>query len=234
LITFIGLALAVQSSGALLVLFAVFGVSYGYRMRVEERVLLSELGPDYAEYMKRTKRLIPFLIQVGFLARGVGDSVMIRNWKKGGVVLMMFFCQNVPVAVTMSGWRVERISARARLRQQRSWIRRRCRWGQWRQLGRRCRLVGLRGRLVCHRWAGLVGSRWLSERMRRERRRRVGVLTSWLQHRLTCSSRLLRGRRYCSKSRSRRLRKRLLCSGLQSTMRHRRPRSERLLLLGSC
>src|SRR5207249_5771001 len=62
LITFIGLALAVQSSGALLVLLAVFGVSYGYRMRVEERVLLSELGPDYAEYMKRTKRLIAFLI----------------------------------------------------------------------------------------------------------------------------------------------------------------------------
>ena len=62
LITFIGLALAVQSSGALLVLLAVFGVSYGCRMRVEERVLLSELGPDYAEYVKRTKRLIPLLI----------------------------------------------------------------------------------------------------------------------------------------------------------------------------
>src|SRR5207244_11690245 len=62
LITFIGLALAVQSSGALLVLLAVFGVSYGYRMRVEERLLLSELGQDYAEYMKRTKRLIPFII----------------------------------------------------------------------------------------------------------------------------------------------------------------------------
>jgi len=62
LITFIGLALAVQSSGALLVLLAVFSVSYGCRMRVEERVLQSELGQDYAEYMKRTKRLIPFLI----------------------------------------------------------------------------------------------------------------------------------------------------------------------------
>ena len=62
LITFIGLALAVQSWGALLVLLTVFGVSYGYRMRVEERVLQSELGLDYAEYMKRTKRLIPFLI----------------------------------------------------------------------------------------------------------------------------------------------------------------------------
>src|SRR6266481_8530727 len=62
LTTFIGLALAVQSSGALLVLLAVFSVSYGYRMYVEERTLLSELGQDYASYMKRTKRLIPFLI----------------------------------------------------------------------------------------------------------------------------------------------------------------------------
>jgi protein-S-isoprenylcysteine O-methyltransferase Ste14 len=62
LITFIGLSLAVQSLGALLVLLAVFIVSYGYRMRVEEKALLSELGQDYASYMKRTKRLIPYLI----------------------------------------------------------------------------------------------------------------------------------------------------------------------------
>ena len=62
LITFIGLALAVQSLGALLVLLGVFSVSYGYRMRVEEKALLSELGEDYANYMKRTKRLIPHLI----------------------------------------------------------------------------------------------------------------------------------------------------------------------------
>lgn len=62
LITFVGLGLAVQSGGALLVLLAVFGVSFGYRMYVEERTLLSELGEDYASYMKRTKRLVPFLI----------------------------------------------------------------------------------------------------------------------------------------------------------------------------
>jgi len=37
LITFIGLALAVQSLGALLVLLGVFSISYGYRMRVEEK-----------------------------------------------------------------------------------------------------------------------------------------------------------------------------------------------------
>ena len=62
LITFIGLSLAVQSLGALLVLLVVFSVSFGYRMRVEEKALLSELGDDYASYMKRTKRIIPYLI----------------------------------------------------------------------------------------------------------------------------------------------------------------------------
>ena len=62
LITFIGLALAVQSWGALLVLLGVFSLSFGYRMRVEEKALLSELGEDYANYMKRTKRIIPYLI----------------------------------------------------------------------------------------------------------------------------------------------------------------------------
>ncbi len=62
LITFIGLALAVQSWGALLVLLGVFSLSFGYRMRVEEKTLLSELGEDYANYMKRTKRIIPYLI----------------------------------------------------------------------------------------------------------------------------------------------------------------------------
>ena len=64
LITFIGLGLglAVQSWGAVLVLLLFFGISFGYRMRVEERTLLSGLGRDYASYMKRTKWLIPFLI----------------------------------------------------------------------------------------------------------------------------------------------------------------------------
>lgn len=62
LITFIGLGLAVQSAAAVLLLLAVFSLSYGYRMRVEERTLQTELGQDYAAYMKRTKRLIPYLI----------------------------------------------------------------------------------------------------------------------------------------------------------------------------
>ena len=62
LVTFIGLGLAVQSAGALVVLLALYGISFGYRISVEEKTLLSELGKDYGEYMKRTKRIIPFLI----------------------------------------------------------------------------------------------------------------------------------------------------------------------------
>ena len=62
LMTFIGLGLAVQSVGALLVLLALYGISFGYRISVEEKTLLSELGKDYGDYMKRTKRIIPFLI----------------------------------------------------------------------------------------------------------------------------------------------------------------------------
>jgi protein-S-isoprenylcysteine O-methyltransferase Ste14 len=61
LISFVGLGFAVQSLGALVVLLGLFSVSFGYRIRVEERTLLSALGQDYASYMKRTKRLIPFL-----------------------------------------------------------------------------------------------------------------------------------------------------------------------------
>jgi protein-S-isoprenylcysteine O-methyltransferase Ste14 len=37
-------------------------VGYGVRIRVEERALESQLGPPYRDYMRRTKRLIPFLI----------------------------------------------------------------------------------------------------------------------------------------------------------------------------
>ena len=62
LITFIGLGFAVQSAGALLALLALYGISFGYRMSVEEKTLLAELGKDYGDYMKRTKRIIPFLI----------------------------------------------------------------------------------------------------------------------------------------------------------------------------
>lgn len=37
-------------------------VGYAYRIRIEERALATHLGSPYREYMRRTKRLIPFLV----------------------------------------------------------------------------------------------------------------------------------------------------------------------------
>jgi protein-S-isoprenylcysteine O-methyltransferase Ste14 len=62
LITFIGVALALESWGALIVIFVMFGLVYGYRISVEEKTLQTQLGDEYRSYMKKTKRLIPFLV----------------------------------------------------------------------------------------------------------------------------------------------------------------------------
>jgi protein-S-isoprenylcysteine O-methyltransferase Ste14 len=59
----VGLGLAVQSWGAVLTVVVLFGLAFGYRMRVEEKILVAELGESYTLYMRRTKkRLIPFLV----------------------------------------------------------------------------------------------------------------------------------------------------------------------------
>lgn len=57
----LGIGVALRSWVGVLVLAVTFGLAFGYRIRVEEGLLLKELGEDYAAYMKRTKRLVPFL-----------------------------------------------------------------------------------------------------------------------------------------------------------------------------
>ena len=46
--------------GLLLIVLASV-VTFGYRVRLEERILLNSLGRPYADYMRRTKRFVPFL-----------------------------------------------------------------------------------------------------------------------------------------------------------------------------
>ncbi len=58
----VGIGLALHTWGGILVLLVMNGIALGYRMHVEEKVLVSELGDDYVQYMKRTKRLIPFIL----------------------------------------------------------------------------------------------------------------------------------------------------------------------------
>jgi protein-S-isoprenylcysteine O-methyltransferase Ste14 len=62
LIFFVGFGLALQSWGAVLALVPIFAVAYGYRIDVEEKLLIAELGEAYVSYARRTKRLIPFVI----------------------------------------------------------------------------------------------------------------------------------------------------------------------------
>jgi protein-S-isoprenylcysteine O-methyltransferase Ste14 len=60
-LSFFGLGLALQSWAAISVLLVAVGLGYANRMRVEEKFLVAELGDDYVEYCKRTKRIIPFI-----------------------------------------------------------------------------------------------------------------------------------------------------------------------------
>ncbi len=61
LIFAIGMFVALQSWGGILVMLVIFGLAIGYRIHVEEKFLVSELGDDYIQYMKKTKGLIPFV-----------------------------------------------------------------------------------------------------------------------------------------------------------------------------
>lgn len=62
LLALIGFALALGNWAGLLAMLVLPGVAFGYRIAVEEAALLSTLGEAYARYMRRTWRLIPYLI----------------------------------------------------------------------------------------------------------------------------------------------------------------------------
>jgi protein-S-isoprenylcysteine O-methyltransferase len=60
-ITTVGYALALGNWLSLLVMLLLPGLVFGLRMRLEEAALIEAFGPEYFAYMRRTKRLIPFL-----------------------------------------------------------------------------------------------------------------------------------------------------------------------------
>ncbi len=57
-----GIGLCLRSVPGIFIILFLVGIALAYRIRVEERFLVSQLGDEYSLYMKRTKRLIPFLI----------------------------------------------------------------------------------------------------------------------------------------------------------------------------
>ncbi len=62
LITLVGLGLALGNWAGLLALLACMVPAYAYRISVEEAALLNALGEPYKQYVRRTRRLIPFLL----------------------------------------------------------------------------------------------------------------------------------------------------------------------------
>ena len=61
LLAFVGLGLSMRNWAALLVILLSIGAAFMHRINVEENALSRALGPRYTKYMKRTKRLVPFV-----------------------------------------------------------------------------------------------------------------------------------------------------------------------------
>ena len=59
LLAFVGFALSLRNWAALVVILMPIFVAFVRRMNVEEEALSQALGSHYAEYMARTKRLVP-------------------------------------------------------------------------------------------------------------------------------------------------------------------------------
>jgi protein-S-isoprenylcysteine O-methyltransferase Ste14 len=62
LITVVGFGLALGNWAGMIALVACVGIGYAYRIRVEEAALVLALGEPYRGYMRRTQRLVPFVL----------------------------------------------------------------------------------------------------------------------------------------------------------------------------
>jgi protein-S-isoprenylcysteine O-methyltransferase Ste14 len=62
LLILLGFGLSLMNWLSLLVIMGCALIGFGYRIRVEEDALQEQLGQRYREYMRRTKRLIPFVL----------------------------------------------------------------------------------------------------------------------------------------------------------------------------
>jgi protein-S-isoprenylcysteine O-methyltransferase Ste14 len=61
MLMYLGTGLAMTNWLSALVLLVVGAIGYFYRVRVEEQALQTNLGEPYRDYMRRTKRFVPFI-----------------------------------------------------------------------------------------------------------------------------------------------------------------------------
>ncbi len=61
MLMYLGAGLALTNWLSVLILVGMGGATYAYRVHVEEQALISSLSHPYRDYMRRTKRFIPFV-----------------------------------------------------------------------------------------------------------------------------------------------------------------------------
>lgn len=61
LLSFAGLGLSFNNWLSLVIIFIPILLSFIYRINIEEKLLIQQFGQEYIDYMKNTKRLVPFL-----------------------------------------------------------------------------------------------------------------------------------------------------------------------------
>lgn len=61
LLMFFGMGLAMTNWASLAAIMLGVFIGYGYRVRVEEQALCADLGQPYRDYMRRTRRFIPYV-----------------------------------------------------------------------------------------------------------------------------------------------------------------------------
>jgi protein-S-isoprenylcysteine O-methyltransferase Ste14 len=61
LIIFIGISTSISNWLSILVMMIPVTLGYLYRIKIEERFMLEQLGEDYLNYQERTKRIIPMI-----------------------------------------------------------------------------------------------------------------------------------------------------------------------------
>ncbi len=61
LLGLLGLGVALQSWVSVLVLLLAATAALAYRIQIEEKFLIAELGDEYVQYIARTKRLVPYV-----------------------------------------------------------------------------------------------------------------------------------------------------------------------------
>ena len=61
LLIFLGISISVSNWASILLMMIPVSIGYLYRMKVEERFMVAQLGENYLNYQKRTKRIIPMI-----------------------------------------------------------------------------------------------------------------------------------------------------------------------------